>query len=71
MNILEGFYEQLIDNLDPDELRTIFIAARQKANTYLTLPVFDGIPPEERRILALSLGVSLEVLRRCQAQESE
>lgn len=68
---MDKFYDQFFDELDDDELRTILFAARQKANCFLNRPVCGEFPVEDAHIMALSLGIALEILQRYENQKDE
>ncbi len=61
---MNGFYEDFFDNLTADELRSIFFVARQSSLSILANPVCQEFPAEDARIMALSLGVAAELLKR-------
>lgn len=54
-----------------DELRTIFLAATQKASAFRGLDVYREFSSEDAHIMALSLGVALELLSRYELYEKE
>lgn len=68
---MKKFYDQFFDELNEDELRTIFYAAKQKATNLLSHPVCGEFPAEDARIMALGLGVALEILQRYENQKCE
>lgn len=71
MICLKKFYDQFFDELNEDELRTIFYAAKQKATNFLSHPVCGEFPTEDAHIMSLSLGVALEILQRYENQKGE
>ena len=59
-----NFYDSFFENLDDDEIRTIFFTARQTADTILSRLVRDEFPPKDAETMALGMAVALEILRR-------
>lgn len=68
---MDGFYEKFLEKLgDEDELRTIFYVAQQNAGTIMKNPAFQEFPADDARVMAQSLAVALELIRRYENRES-
>lgn len=71
MITVDRFYDEFLDRLgDADELRTIFYTARQTTESIVKNPAFRELPADDARIMAQSLAVALELIRRYESRES-
>lgn len=67
---MDGFYEKFLEKLgDEDELRTIFYIAQQNTGAIMKNPAFQEFSADDARVMAFSLAVSLEVIRRYENKE--
>lgn len=61
---MSSFYDSFIKELDDDEIRTIFFAAKQTAGTILNRPVCSEFLPKDAESMSLGMAVALEILHR-------
>lgn len=61
---MESFYDSFLENLDSDEIRTIFYTAKQSSNSFFNIPVFREFPQKDAEAMSLSMAITLELLRR-------
>ena len=67
---MDSFYDSYTLNLDDDEIRTVFRTAKQTAGIILQRHVCSEFQPKDAETMALSMAVSLEILRRYENHQS-
>lgn len=61
---MSNFYDSFLENLDDDEIRTVFFTAKQTADTILRKPVCSEFFPKDAESMAMGMAVALEILHR-------
>lgn len=61
---MDSFYDSFFEDLDDDEIRTIFFTARQTADCIINRPVCCEFLPKDAEAVSLGMAVALEILRR-------
>ena len=61
---MDSFYDSFLENLNDDEIRTIFFTAKQTADVILNRPVCNEFPQKDSEAMSLGMAVALEILRR-------
>ena len=62
--MLNSFFDHYLEEMDEDELRTVFFTASQTAGAFEHIPSFEEFPKQDAHAMALGLAVALEVIRR-------
>ena len=59
---MDSFYDSFLENLDDDEIRTIFFKARSAANIIRKRSVCDEFPSKDADVMSLAMTIALELL---------
>ena len=61
---MNSFYDSYIEELNDDEIRTVFFTAKQTADEILNRPVCSEFSSKDAEAMSLGMAVALEILRR-------
>lgn len=61
---MKNFHFDFFQNLNSDELNTIFFTANNNAKILIQNPVLQNYSPEDARIMALSSAIAAEIVDR-------